>query len=76
MKAKFDIARKPAATSAAPRDQTIDRFVAGTEPMTTMTFHIPERLKRALKQAALDRDMTVKDVLITMIEAQLAELNQ
>jgi hypothetical protein len=41
------------------------------EPMTTMTVQIPERLKHALKQAALDRKTTVKAFLIELIEGHL-----
>jgi len=33
----------------------MDHFIEGAEPMTTMTVQLPERLKQALKQAALDR---------------------
>jgi hypothetical protein len=49
----------------------VDRFVAGVEPMTTMTVQIPEQLKHALKQAALDRKTTVKALLIEIIEGHL-----
>lgn len=45
---------------------------SGAEPMTTMTVQIPERLKHALKQAALDRKTTVKALLIELIEGHLA----
>ena len=40
--------------------------------MTTMTVQIPERLKYALKQAALNEHTTVKALLINIIEAHLA----
>jgi hypothetical protein len=53
------------------RDQVMDRFIEGTEAMTTMTVQIPERLKHALKQAALDRKTTVKALLIEIIEGHL-----
>ena len=36
-----------------------------------MPVQIPERLKHALKQAALDRKTTVKALLIEMIEGHL-----
>jgi hypothetical protein len=39
--------------------------------MTTMTVQIPERLKYALKQAALDRKASVKALLIELIEGHL-----
>ena len=72
MKGKFDITgRTPVPTSAAPMEAVVDRFVAGVEPMTTMTVQIPERLKHALKQAALDRHTTVKALLIELIEEHL-----
>ena len=54
----------------------MDRFVSGAEPMTTMTVQIPERLKHALKQAALDRKTTVKALLIELIEGHLIATKQ
>jgi hypothetical protein len=73
MKGKFDITGRPSGHAApAPVDDAMDRFIEGTEPMTTMTVQIPERLKHALKQAALDRKTTVKALLIEMIEGHLA----
>jgi hypothetical protein len=71
---KFEIpgrALGQAMTSPMARDQVMDRFIEGTEPMTTLTVQIPERLKRVLKQAALDRQTTVKALLIELIEGQL-----
>jgi hypothetical protein len=38
-----------------------------------MTVQIPERLKRALKREALDRDTTIKNLLIEILEAYFAE---
>lgn len=73
MKGKFDITgRTPGYTEPSPMDAVMDRFVSGAEPMTTMTVQIPERLKHALKQAALDRKTTVKALLIELIEGHLA----
>jgi hypothetical protein len=60
---------RPATTAPG---QTMDRLIEGAEPMTTMTVQIPERLKQALKQEALDRRTTVKALLIEMIEGYLA----
>jgi hypothetical protein len=77
MKGKFDISGRtggyagPSATADA-----MDRFIEGTEPMTTMTVQIPERLKHALKQAALDRKTTVKALLIELIEGHLTATKQ
>jgi hypothetical protein len=77
MKGKFDIpGRTPGATGVSPMADAVDRFVAGVEPMTTMTVQIPERLKHALKQAALDRKTTVKALLIELIEGHLAAIKQ
>jgi hypothetical protein len=77
MKGKFEITgRTPEHTGPSPIDDAVDRFIAGEEPMTTMTVQIPERLKHALKQAALDRKTTVKALLIEMIEGHLAASNQ
>jgi hypothetical protein len=77
MKGKFDITgRTPRHTSPSPLDDAVDRFVSGAEPMTTMTVQIPERLKHALKQAALDGKTTVKALLIELIEAHLATNKQ
>ena len=68
---KFEIPGRGAGQAPA-RDDVMNRFIEGTEPMTTMTVQIPERLKHALKQAALDRDTTVKALLIELIEGHLA----
>jgi hypothetical protein len=77
MKGKFDIpGRTPGVRGPAPTDDAMDRFVSGAEPMTTMTVQIPERLKHALKQAALDRKTTVKALLIELIEGQLTAIKQ
>jgi hypothetical protein len=75
MKGKFDITgRAPGHTAPSPMDDAVDRFVSGAEPMTTVTVQIPERLKHALKQAALDRKTTVKALLIEIIEGHLAAI--
>lgn len=77
MKGKFDITGRTSGHAApAPMDDTMDRFIEGTEPMTTMTVQIPECLKHALKQAALDRKTTVKALLIEMIEGHLVASKQ
>jgi hypothetical protein len=79
MKGKFAIpGRVPGHPSASPTvtDDAMDRFVSGAEPMTTMTVQIPERLKHALKQAALDRKTTVKALLIELIEQHLTTTKQ
>jgi hypothetical protein len=72
---KFEISSRTvgqSGPSSTVRDQATDRFIEGTEAMTTMTVQIPERLKHALKQAALDRKTTVKALLIELIEGHLA----
>jgi hypothetical protein len=78
MKGKFEISgRAPgqAGPVPSPIDEAMNRFIGGAEPMTTMTVQIPERLKHALKQAALDRKTTVKALLIELIEGHLAATN-
>jgi hypothetical protein len=77
MKGKFDISGRTATPSqSSPMDDAVDRFVAGVEPMTTMTFQLPVRLQRVLKQAALDRGTTVKALLIELIEGHLVTTKQ
>ena len=74
---KFEIAgRTGGPVSPAPLTEVMDRFVNGTEPMTTMTFQLPLRLQRVLKQAALDRQTTVKALLIELIERHLTPSNE
>ena len=76
MTKKFEITgRKSATAMPAPAEvsQEVERFIAGTEPMTTMTVQIPERLKRALKRQALDQDTTIKELLITILEAHFED---
>jgi hypothetical protein len=68
MKGKFDIMGRP------PIDDAVERFVSGAELMTTITVQIPERLKHALKQAALDRKTTVKALVIELIEERLTAI--
>jgi hypothetical protein len=77
MKGKFDITgRTVAQPTPSPRDEAMDRFIEGAEPMTTVTVQIPERLKHALKQAALDRKTTVKALVIKAIDDLLAASKQ
>jgi hypothetical protein len=75
---KFEITGQPRGTapSTPAMAQAMEHFIAGEEPMTTMTVQIPERLKHALKQAALDRKTTVKALLIEMIEGHLVASKQ
>jgi hypothetical protein len=73
---KFDITGRrtaQAVPSASDIDQEMEHFIAGAESLTTMTVQIPERLKRALKRQALDRDTTIKNLLIEILEAYFAE---
>jgi hypothetical protein len=77
MKGKFEIGGRTTGHPApSPMDDAMDRFIEGTEPMTTVTVQIPERLKHALKQAALDRKTTVKALLSEIIEAHLTASKQ
>jgi hypothetical protein len=77
MKGKFEIPGHIAGRATlAPTDDAVERFVSGAEPMTTMTVQVPERLKHALKQAALDRKTTVKALVIELIEEHLATSKQ
>jgi predicted HicB family RNase H-like nuclease len=77
MKGKFEISgRTTEQTAPSPMDEAMDRFVSGAEPMTTMTVQVPERLKYALKQAALDRKTSVKALVIEIIEAHLEAIKQ
>jgi hypothetical protein len=72
---KFEISYRTvgqAGSATTAQAQVMDRFIEGAEAMTTMTVQIPERLKHALKQAALDRKTTVKALLIELIEGHLA----
>jgi hypothetical protein len=72
---KFEISGRTvgqAESATTAQAQVMARFIEGAEAMTTMTVQIPERLKHALKQAALDRKTTVKALLIELIEGHLA----
>jgi hypothetical protein len=74
---KFDITGRhtvQTAKSSQDFDQEIEHFIAGAESLTTMTVQIPERLKRALKRQALDRDTTIKNLLIEILEAYFADI--
>jgi hypothetical protein len=75
MSKKFEITgRQAGQTDTATAEMA--RFIRGEEPMTTMTVQIPERLKRMLKQAALDRDTTVKELLIEILEGHFAAIKE
>ena len=76
MKGKFEIPRRPVGATPAVMDEAVERFVSGVEPMTTMTVQIPERLRHALKQAALDRKTTVKALLIELIKEHVLASKQ
>lgn len=76
---KFDITgtKRAQSTKATPdMAEEMEHFIAGAEPITTMTVQIPERLKRALKREALDRDTTIKNLLIEILETHFAEIKQ
>ena len=77
MTKKFDITGRNTAQIAKSTpdiDQEMEHFIAGAESLTTMTVQIPERLKRALKRQALDRDTTIKNLLIEILEAYFADI--
>jgi hypothetical protein len=74
---KFDITGRHTAqmaNSIPDIHQEIEHFIADAESLTTMTVQIPERLKRALKREALDRDTTIKNLLIEILEGYFADL--
>jgi len=74
---KFDITGRNTvqiAKSTPDIDQEMEHFIAGAESLTTMTVQIPERLKRALKRHALDRDTTIKNLLIEILESYFADM--
>jgi len=74
---KFDITGRHTVQTAkvtSDIDEDMEHFIAGAESLTTMTVQIPERLKRALKRLALDRDMTIKNLLIEILEAYFANI--
>ena len=76
MTKKFDITGRHTAQTAKSTpdiDQEMEHFIAGAESLTTMTVQIPERLKRALKRQALDHDTTIKNLLVEILEAYLAD---
>jgi hypothetical protein len=52
-------------------DNRIDEFVAGQEPMTTMTFQLPTRLHTELKGYAVASRQKIKAVLIRFIQEGL-----
>ena len=77
MTKKFDITgRHTAPTAKVTPDigEDMEHFIASAESLTTMTVQIPERLKRALKRLALDRDTTIKNLLIEILDAYFADI--
>ena len=77
MTKKFDITGRHTVQTAkvtSDIDEDMEHFIAGAESLTTMTVQIPERLKRALKRLALDRDTTIKNLLIEILEAYLTDI--
>jgi hypothetical protein len=52
-------------------EDKLDEFVAGQEPITTMTFQLPTRLHTELKSYAVASRQKVKDVLIRFIQEGL-----
>jgi len=51
--------------------QHMERFISNSEPQTTMTFHLPQRLKISLKREALNNNTTIKNLLIQILENTL-----
>jgi len=75
MTKKFAITAASAQRATAPSDTApaMERFIAGVEPLTTVTVQLPTRLKRALKQQALDRDTSVKNLLVEILDTHFAQ---
>jgi hypothetical protein len=76
---KFEISGRSAGQAGPAtiaRDQAMDRFIEGMEPMTTMTVQIPERLKHEYKKAAVDQKTTVKALVIKAMEDLLSAMKQ
>jgi len=66
MHAKFDITGtrpRPEMTPQPDANPAIEQFIAGREPMRTMSIDIPARLLQELKRQALERQMTMKALL-------------
>jgi hypothetical protein len=77
MNKKFDITGRSAGVPGVSSiEDTLDEFIRGVEPVTTMTVQIYERQKRALKQAALDRKTTVKALLMEIIDLHFPSTKQ
>ena len=77
MTKKFDITGRHTVQTAkvtSDIDEDMEHFIAGAESLTTMTVQIPERLKRALKRLALDRDTTIKNLLIEILDAYFTDI--
>ncbi len=72
MTKKFEIAGRPGGPTRVSAAE-MDRFIQGAEPMTTITVQIPKRLHTALKRAAVDREMKMKELLIEILAAHFAE---
>jgi len=68
MKKDFNIAGKKPPQEVRIRPD-MEQFISGDEPQTMMTVQIPIRLKKALKQEALDQDITIKNLLIQILES-------
>lgn len=61
-------------TLAKGTEEKINEFVAGQEPITTMTFQLPTRLHTELKSYAVTSRQKVKDILIRFIQEGLGRV--
>ena len=68
-KKNFDITGKKKEQDSESVSRKMDSFIDGSEPVTTMTVQVPQRLKLSLKREALDKNTTVRKLLIELLEA-------
>jgi hypothetical protein len=71
-KKSFDITGTKKAQASESTDQ-LETFISGSEPQTTITVQLPERLKFSLKKEALNRRITVKNLLIEILDTHFAQ---
>lgn len=62
-KKNFDIIGKKSPGQKKEKKEEVENFISGEDFQTTVTLQLPQNLKYALKKEALEKRITIKELL-------------
>ena len=62
-KKNFDIIGKKSPGQKKKKKEEVENFISGEDFQTTVTLQLPQNLKYALKKEALEKRITIKELL-------------